>query len=43
MVRQHHQPNGHESEPSVGDSKGQGSRTCCSLWGPKDLAVEQQH
>ena len=43
MVRQHHQPNGHKFEPSVGDSKSQGSWTCCSLWGPKDLAVEQQH
>ena len=31
MVRQHHQLNGHESEQTLGDSKGQGSLARCSL------------
>ena len=29
--------NGHESEPIPGDSEGQGSLVCCSLWGRKEL------
>ena len=33
MVREHHQLTGHESEQTVGDSEGQGSLACCSLWG----------
>ena len=36
MVRQHHPPNGPESEQTLGDSKGQGSLACCSLWGHKE-------
>ena len=33
MVGWHHQFNGHESEQTLGDSEGQGSLACCSLWG----------
>ena len=28
--------NGHEVEQSPGDSEGQGSLVCCSLWGRKE-------
>ena len=35
MVGWHHRPNGHKSEHTPGDGDGQGSLTCCSLWGPK--------
>ena len=35
MVRWHHQPKGHESEQTLGDGEGQGSRVCCSPWGAK--------
>ena len=37
MVRRHHRFDGHEFEqaPAVGD--GQGSLTCCSPWGHKEL------
>jgi len=37
MVRLHHWLNGHEFEQSLGDSEGQGSLACCSLWGQKEL------
>ena len=37
MVRQHHQLNGHEFEQTLGDSEGQGSLACCSLWRCKEL------
>ena len=33
MVGWHHRLNGHEFEHTLGDSEGQGSLTCCSLWG----------
>ena len=36
MVRQHHRLNGHESEQTLGDSEGQGSLVCYSLWGCKE-------
>ena len=32
MVGWHHQLNGHEFEQTLGDSEGQGSLVCCSLW-----------
>ena len=32
-VRQHNRLNGHEFEPTPGDSEGQGSLACCSLRG----------
>ena len=39
----HHQLNGQELEQTQGDSEGQGSLACLSLWGRKhDLATEQQ-
>ena len=33
MIEWHHQLRGHESEQTLGDSEGQGSLACCSLWG----------
>ena len=41
----HHQLNGNEFEQTLGDSEGQGSLACCSLWLQRvghDLATEQQ-
>ena len=35
MVREHHLLNGHEFEQTPGDSEGQGSLMCFSLWGHK--------
>ena len=35
MVGWHHQHNGHECGPTLGDSEGQGSLTCCSSQGHK--------
>ena len=37
MVGWHHRINEHESEQTPGDSEGQGSLVCCSLWGRKVL------
>ena len=37
MVGWHHRLNGHEFEQTSGDSEGQGSQACCSLWGHKAL------
>ena len=37
MLRQHHQPNGHEPEQTPGDSEGQGSLACSNSWGHKKL------
>ena len=37
MVGWHHQLNGHEFEQIPEDRKGQGSLTCYSLWGCKEL------
>ena len=36
-LRWHHWLSGHEFEQTLGDSEGQGSLVCCSLWGHKDL------
>ena len=36
MVGWHHRLNGHEFESTPGDSEGQGSLVCCSLWGHKE-------
>ena len=33
MVGWHHPLNGYEFEQTLGDSEGQGSLVCCSLWG----------
>ena len=37
MVGRHHQVNGHEFDQTLGDSEGQGSQACCSLWGCREL------
>ena len=42
MVREHHWANSHESEPTPGDSKGQGSLACCSPWCCKELDMTWQ-
>ena len=39
MIGWHHQINGHEFEQTQGDSEGQGSLACCSLWGLKQSDV----
>ena len=36
MVGWHHWFNGHGFEQAPGDSEGQGSLVCCSLWGQKE-------
>ena len=36
MVGWNHRLNGHEFEQTLGDSEGQGSLACCSLWGHKE-------
>ena len=35
----HHPTNGLEFEQTPGDSEGQGSLACCSLWGHKGLGT----
>ena len=37
MVGWHHQLNGHEFKQTQGDSEGQGSFVCCSLWGESEV------
>ena len=37
-----HQLNGHEFEQTPGDSKGQGSLTCCSPWSQKELDTTER-
>ena len=37
MVGWHHWLSGHEFEQTLGDSEGQGSLACCSLWGCREL------
>ena len=36
MVGWHHLLNGHEFDQILGDSDGQGSLECCSVWGHKE-------
>ena len=36
MVGWYNLLNGHEFEQTQGDSEGQGSLACCSLWGRKE-------
>ena len=36
MVGWHHRLDGHEFEQALGDSDGQGSLECCSVWGHKE-------
>ena len=42
MVGWHHQLSGLEFEQSLGNSEGQGSLACCTLWGCKELNMTQQ-
>ena len=42
MVKQHHRFNGHDFEQTPGDSGGQGSLECCSLWGRKESDMTEQ-
>ena len=37
MVEWHHRFNGYELVQTLGDSEGQGSLECCSLWGREEL------
>ena len=39
MVRQHHRPNGYESEHTLGDREGQRGLVCCSPWGRKESDI----
>ena len=45
LVGWHHWLSGHEFKQTLGDSEGQGSLVCSSLWGSKelDLATAQQN
>ena len=45
MVEWHHRLDGHEFKQILGDSEGQGSLECCSLWHCRvshNLAIEEQ-
>ena len=42
MFGWHHWLNRHEFEQAPGDSKGQGSLVCCSLWGGKESDMTEQ-
>ena len=42
MVGWLHRLNGHESEQTLGESKGQGSLACCSPWGRRESDVTLQ-
>ena len=42
MVGWHHWLSGHESEKTLGDSKGQGSLACCHSWDHKELDMTEQ-
>ena len=37
----HHRLDGHESEQALGAGDGQGSLTCCSPWGRKELDMTE--
>ena len=42
MVGWHHQLYEHLFEQTPGDSEGQGSLMCCSLWGHKELDMTER-
>ena len=42
VVRWHHQLKGHEFEQTLGDSEGQGSLSCCSLWDHSESDTTEQ-
>ena len=41
MVGWYHWVNGHEFEQTLGNSEGQGSLACCSLWGCKESDMSE--
>ena len=41
IVGWHHRLNGYEFEQTQGDSEGQGSLACCSLWGHEELDMTE--
>ena len=42
MVGWHHQLDGHEFEQALGDGEVQGSLSCCSSWGRKELDTTER-
>ena len=42
MVGWHYQLDGHEFEQAPRDGEGQGSLTCCSLWGRKESDMTER-
>ena len=42
MAGWHHQLNGHEFEPILGDGRGQRSLACCIPWGGKESDTTEQ-
>ena len=42
MAGWHHQLNGHEFEPILGDGGGQRSLACCIPWGGKESDTSEQ-
>ena len=42
IIGWHHWLDGHEFEQTLGDSEGQGSLVCCSLWGCKESDTTEQ-
>ena len=41
MVEWHHRLDGHKFEQALGVGDGQGSLTCCSPWGGKELDMTE--
>ena len=42
MIECHYQLDGHEFEQALGVGAGQGSLTCCSPWGRKELDMTER-
>ena len=42
MVGWHHRLDGHQFEQTPGDGEGQGSLSCCSPWGHKELDMTER-
>ena len=42
MIRWHVLFNGREFKQTPGDGEGQGSKSCCSQWGHKELDTTEQ-
>ena len=41
MVGWHNRLSGHEFDHALGDGEGQGSLTCCSPWGHRELDMTE--